>query len=302
MDFKPSPLQKLDLSLFGLKNEVYIKRDDLIHPIVSGNKWRKLKRNISYYKTIDSKGIISMGGAYSSHILALSYVCFKNNIPCVLMVRGEEPKQQSDILIQCLKYKAIINYCSRENYSSNIWMSNYCNDNYPSHFFIPEGAANEYGIKGCSEIIREISIDFDEIYCEVGTGATLAGISSALKPTQKVKGIVVLKGAKGIEKEIHDLYKEATNQKMNKNWHLNHDYHLGGYAKYNRILIEFMNDFYSKTQIKTDPIYSGKMFFALIDQLLKDQSLNSKTIIALHSGGLSGIPGFEKRYGIEIFN
>ena len=205
MDFKPSPLQKLDLSLFGLKNEVYIKRDDLIHPIVSGNKWRKLKRNISYYKTIDSKGIISMGGAYSSHILALSYVCFKNNIPCVLMVRGEEPKQQSDILIQCLKYKAIINYCSRENYSSNIWMSNYCNDNYPSHFFIPEGAANEYGIKGCSEIIREISIDFDEIYCEVGTGATLAGISSALKPTQKVKGIVVLKGAKGIEKEIHDL-------------------------------------------------------------------------------------------------
>ena len=293
MDFNPSPLQKLDLSAFGLENEVYIKRDDLIHPIVSGNKWRKLKRNIAHYKSIGSKGVISMGGAYSSHILALSYVCFKNSIPCVLMVRGEEPKQKSDILIQCLKYKAIINYCSRENYSSKVWVSSYCNENHPSYFFIPEGAANEFGIKGCAEIISETNVDFDESYCEVGTGATLAGISLALKPNQKVKGVVVLKGAKGIEKEINELYKVATNQKMHKNWYLNHDYHFGGYAKYNRVLIEFMNDFYSKTKIKTDPIYSGKMFFALIDQLLKDKSLKSKKVIALQAGGRSGRPGFE---------
>tara|TARA_B100000965_G_C19563006_1_gene745453 strand:+ start:1255 stop:1776 length:522 start_codon:yes stop_codon:yes gene_type:complete len=173
MEFKTSPLNKLDLSNFGINNEVYIKRDDLIHPIVSGNKWRKLKHNISYVKSSNFKGVISQGGAYSSHIQALSYVCYLKGIKCVLIIRGEEPKEKNDILNQCLKYGAKLHFCSRANYSKNEWINDFKNENYPSFFLIPEGGANEYGIKGCRDIIDEIKIDFDEIYCEVGSGATL---------------------------------------------------------------------------------------------------------------------------------
>ena len=302
MEFKTSPLNKLDLSSFGINNEVYIKRDDLIHPIVSGNKWRKLKHNISYVKSSNFKGVISQGGAYSSHIQALSYVCYLKGIKCVLIIRGEEPKEKNDILNQCLKYGAKLHFCSRANYSKNEWINDFKNENHPSFFLIPEGGANEYGIKGCRNIIDEIKIGFDEIYCEVGSGATLAGISSALNKNQHVNGVVVLKGAKKMNIDIRNKYLKAFNNPISSNWSLLHDYHFGGYAKHNEMLISFMKDFYNKSQIKTDPIYSGKMFFALIDQLLKNPEKRNKRVIALHSGGLSGIPGYEKRYGIKIFN
>lgn len=102
--------------------------------------------------------------------------------------------------------------------------------------------------------------------------------------------------------DIRNKYLKAFNNPISSNWSLLHDYHFGGYAKHNEMLISFMKDFYNKSQIKTDPIYSGKMFFALIDQLLKNPEKKDKRVIALHSGGLSGIPGYEKRYGIKIFN
>ena len=132
MEFKSSPLNKLDLSSFGIDNEVFIKRDDLIHPIVSGNKWRKLKQNISYIKSSSFKGVISKGGAYSSHILALSYVCYSIGIKCILLIRGEEPKEKNNILQQCLKYGAELHFCSRTNYSNHEWLSKFKNENHSS--------------------------------------------------------------------------------------------------------------------------------------------------------------------------
>jgi 1-aminocyclopropane-1-carboxylate deaminase len=302
MNFPPSQLDPLDLSSYGIKNEIYIKRDDLIHPIVSGNKWRKLKQNISFFKSSDFAGIISLGGAYSSHILSLSFLCFKQNIPCVLIIRGEEPKEKNEILLQCLKFRASLHFCSRREYSDSEWVSNFIKNSYPFFFHIPEGGANKYGINGCKDIIKELNIDFDEIYCEVGSGATLAGISSALRTDQIVKGIVVLKGASEIKKDIVNNYSTETGGQLLNNFILMHDYHFGGYAKFNQTLVNFMRDFRIKTGIKTDPIYSGKLFFGLVDHLRNNPSLSNKKIIALHSGGLSGIPGYEKRYGIKIFN
>ena len=139
MHLKTSPLQELDLSFYGIDNKVYVKRDDLIHHIISGNKWRKLKYNLLHFNTLNKKGIITMGGAYSNHTLALSYLCQAYSIPCVLMVRGEKAHPLNDILSKCVSYNASIKYLSRDHYRDNSWIKNFISSNYNDYFFIPEG-------------------------------------------------------------------------------------------------------------------------------------------------------------------
>ena len=302
MTFNDSPIENLDLSYYGIKNKVYVKRDDLIHPVVSGNKWRKLKYNLDHYFSISKQGIVSMGGAYSSHILSLSYICNQYSIPCVLLIRGELSNPLNDVLSKCKSFGASIKYISRENYKNSIWINNYLAVNYNNHFFIPEGGANLYGINGCQEIVNEIKVKFDYIFCEVGTGATFSGLVSGLNKNQICFGIVVLKGASNISKNISKNYHNHTNKIFDRNWLLSHDYHLGGYAKYNEKLIAFIREFYKITGLITDPIYSGKMFYGLVNELKTNKALQNKKIIALHSGGISGIEGFEKRYKIKIFS
>ena len=297
----PSPIEKLDLSSFGVKQKVYIKRDDLIHPIVSGNKWRKLNYNFRFYYDNNYSGIISMGGAFSSHIQSLSFICFQKNIPCVILIRGQKPKILNDILKQCENNNAKLIYLSRNDYSNNMAVQEIKTKNWPNHYFIPEGGANRHGIEGCQEIINEINIDYDEIFCEVGTGATLAGLASYCNKKVKVCGVVVLKGAEKINDQIEKNYFNLFNKSLNNNIHYLTQYHFGGYAKHSMELVNFIRKFYKETGIKTDPIYSGKLFFALIDQLKNDDDENKK-IIALHSGGLSGIPGYEYRYKLKLFS
>ena len=297
----PSPLEKLDLSSFGVNQKVYIKRDDLIHPIVSGNKWRKLNYNFRFYFDNNYSGVISMGGAFSSHIQSLSLICSLKKIPCVIFIRGQKPKIPNDILRQCEMNNTKLVYLSKKDYSNNKTVHDIKMNNWPNYFFIPEGGSNRYGIEGCQEIINEIDIEYDEIFCEVGTGTTLAGLASSCNKNKKVCGVVVLKGAEKINDQIEKNYFNLFNQSLNNNIKYLHQYHFGGYAKHSMELINFILIFYKETDIKTDPIYSGKLFFALIDQLKKDDDQN-KTIIVLHSGGLSGIPGYENRYKLKLFS
>ena len=297
----PSPLEKLELSTFGVKQKVYIKRDDLIHPIVSGNKWRKLNFNFRFYHNNNYSGVISMGGAFSSHIQSLSFICCQKNIPCVIFIRGQKPKILNDILKQCEINNTKLIFLSKSDYSNNIAIQEIYMKNWPNYYFIPEGGSNRYGIEGCQEIINEIDMEYDEIFCEVGTGTTLAGLASSCDKNKKVRGVVVLKGAENISNQVEKNYINLFNRPLNNNVQYLHQYHFGGYAKHSMELINFIRVFYKETGIKTDPIYSGKLFFALIDQLKKDDDEN-KTIIALHSGGLSGIPGYENRYKIKLFS
>ena len=297
-----SPLQELDLSHYGINNKVYVKRDDLIHPIISGNKWRKLKYNLLHFKKLKKKGIISKGGAYSTHILALSYLCQEHSIPCVILVRGEKTYPLNDVLSKCVSYNASIKYLSREHYVDNSRIKNLISNNYNDYFFIPEGGANYHGIYGCQKITEEIKIPFDYIFCEVGTGATFSGIVSSLNKDQKCFGTVILKGAEKININISNFFNIQMKKELNKQFILSHNYHFGGYAKNNIELIEFIKEFYQITGIKTDPIYSGKLFYSLIDQLRTNKKFKNKIIIALHSGGILGIKGFEKRYNIKIFS
>jgi 1-aminocyclopropane-1-carboxylate deaminase len=297
----PSPLEKLDLSPFGVNQKVYIKRDDLIHPIVSGNKWRKLNYNFRFYYNNNYSGIISMGGAFSSHIQSLSFICSLKNIPCVILIRGQKPKKLNNILKQCEMNNAKLIYLSKKDYSNYMAVHDIRMKNWLNYYFIPEGGSNRLGIEGCQEIINEIDVEFDEIFCEVGTGTTLAGLASSCNKNKKVNGVVILKGAEKINDQIEKNYFNLFNHPLNKNINYLHQYHFGGYAKHNMQLINFIREFYKETGIKTDPIYSGKLFFALTDQLKKDDDGN-KTVIALHSGGLSGIPGYENRYKLKLFS
>lgn len=300
----PSPIQPLDLSYFGIENnKVFIKRDDLIHKVISGNKWRKLKLNIAEFLKSDKKGILTFGGAYSNHILAIAYVANKLNIPSVAIVRGEKPKIFSSTLKKCKLYNMKFIFVSRNDYKNKDKILDKVllnNSKLSSFYIIPEGGANKLGILGCTEIVKEIDLtyNFDEIYCDVGTGATLAGLTLGIKPKQKIIGINVLKGAEYLEKDIQNMIC-SVNIKCDNKFYLLNNYHFGGYAKNNAELIHFMRDFYKHTGIKTDPIYSGKMFYALVSELKKGS--DNKNILAIHSGGLQGIEGFEKRYKLKIF-
>lgn len=296
----PSPLEPLDLEPFGIfGHEVYVKRDDLIHQIVSGNKWRKLKHNIICYTESEKKGIATFGGAHSNHIIALAFVANHLNIPSIAFIRGEKPVELSPTLKKVIELGMHIHYVQRNVYKNRNKMISWVKINYPSFYIVPEGGANILGVKGCKEIIKEIDLDFDEIYCDVGAGATLAGLVAGIKPSQFAKGIVVLKGAQYLEEEVQIMIKEFDN-KPRKNFTLIHDYHFGGFAKKNRELEVFMKLFYDTTGIKTDPIYSGKMFYGLIKELERSTG-NKKRIIALHTGGLQGVYGYEKRYDVKIY-
>jgi len=294
-----SPIQNICIPLFKEKEvSVYIKRDDLIHEIISGNKWRKLKYNLEFALVNNFKGILTFGGAHSNHISASSFLCKKYDLKSIVIIRGDESAPKSETLLFCESQGAKLIFESRTAYrnkNDEKYLNNLQNQ-YPDYFVIPEGGANELGVKGCEEIVSEIhsEIDFDFISVDCGTGATLAGIVKKLKPHQKAIGVQVLKGEDFISEEVH---KWSPNHKQFEVWT---DYHFGGYAKYKEELIEFMRWFYATTQIKLDPIYTGKQFFAIIDQIKQGYFPIGSKIVLIHTGGLQGIAGFEKRYGIKI--
>lgn len=295
----PSPIQEITDELFKEKKvTVLFKRDDLIHEDISGNKWRKLKYNL---KASNGREILTFGGAFSNHIAASAAACNYYNIKSIGIIRGERPKQMNNTLLFAERSGMQLEFISRQEYKEKNTSEflEKINIKYKKPFIIPEGGANREGLMGCTEVIHELHEDFDYIITAVGTGATIAGLSLGLKDNQKVYGISVLKGAEYLNDEIEELL--GLNRDRNKKYELIHDYHFGGYAKIKIELIQFMNDFYAKHGIKTDPIYSGKSLYALYDMIQKDVFPPNSKIIYYHCGGLQGIEGMEKRYGISFF-
>ena len=300
-----SPLQKIELPIFKEKEvNVYVKRDDLMHPEVSGNKWRKLKLNIDTFQKGNYQSIITFGGAYSNHILATAKAGYDFNIPTIGIIRGEETLPLNPTLKRAQELGMQLEYISRSVYRNKHtpeFLSN-LQERHPKAYIIPEGGANLLGLLGCKKIVEEISLDFDYVLTDCGTGATLGGIALALAPHQKAIGIPVLKQGEFILNEVKENYKQLG--LSNINWNsilLETQYHFGGYAKHTQELIEFMRWFYTNTEIKTDPIYTGKLFYALVDLIQKDYFPTNSTIITVHTGGLQGIEGFEKRKKIIIY-
>jgi 1-aminocyclopropane-1-carboxylate deaminase len=287
----PSPLQEIYDPLLEEKElKLFIKREDLIHPVISGNKWRKLKYNLSKAKEEGHTTVLSFGGAYSNHIHALSTAAQYAGLRAIGIIRGEEVLPLNATLSDAKSFGMKLLFVSREEYKKKN-EQNYINalrNTLGEFYLIPEGGSNEEGVKGCMEITEEIEIAYDYICLACGTGTTMAGVIAGMGMNKKAIGFPVLKGGDFLYEEIKNL---LTSNHKNKNWHLETGYHFGGYAKWNEELLNFMNDFKNNYSIPLDQVYTGKMMFGLMDKIKKDHFEKGSVIVALHTGGLQGLSG-----------
>ena len=281
--------QKIDLALLDEKKiTLFVKREDTIHPLISGNKYRKLKYNIKEAKKENLATLLTFGGAYSNHIAATAFAGKKEGFKTIGIIRGEElvAKWESNPTLKLAKEHGMeFHFVSRETYrnKNELDFSNELKEKFGNFFTIPEGGTNNLAVKGCEEILTGDDAKFDVICTCVGTGGTLAGLSNAAKANQRVLGFPALKG----DFLKNDIRKFANNE----NWKLISDYHFGGYAKVNAELISFINNFKKETKIQLDPIYTGKLFYGLLDLISKNYFKKGTRILAIHTGGLQGISG-----------
>jgi len=287
--------QKVDL-LFSSNCSVYIKREDLIHPIVSGNKFRKLKYNIVQAKGENKTQLLTFGGAYSNHIAAVAYAAKENGFRSIGIIRGDELKSKindNPTLRFAQECGMEFDFVSREGYrlkEERTFVEN-LKQKFGDFYLIPEGGTNELAIKGCEEILAQGDEIFNYICCSVGTGGTISGLINSLKPNQKVLGFPSLKGD-FLGDEIRKFVK-------NNRWELIHDYHFGGYGKVNGELIAFINSFLERTGIPLDPIYTGKMVFGVMDLIGANYFPDGSKILLIHTGGIQGIHGMNARLKIK---
>lgn len=271
---------------FGV--ELYLKREDKIHPFISGNKYRKLKYNLIESQNKKHDTLLTFGGAYSNHISAVASAGKEFGFKTIGVIRGEELADKISenptlsVAQNCgMQFKLI----SREVYRTKTTSSfiNTLKNELGNFYMIPEGGTNELAVKGCEEIFIEEDKTFDIICCPVGTGGTISGLINASEPHQKILGFPALKG--------DFLQKEIGKFTAKSNWELVTDYHFGGYAKINSTLVEFINRFKQEYNIPLDPIYTGKMMFGIFDLIKKGYFKKGAKILAIHTGGLQGIDG-----------
>lgn len=292
---KKSILQELDdpaLQQRGIR--LLVKRDDLIHPEVSGNKWRKLKYSILQAQQMKNEGILTFGGAFSNHLLATAFACKAFGMSSVGIVRGEELNENSNhTLRRCAELGMKLVFVDRMFYQMR-------NDpdyqkelkiEFPFHFLVPEGGANYYGMIGCQEIWDELPEDIDHLFVAQGTTTTSCGLLLGLPETCKLHVIPVLKGFDALQ-EMEKLLYLATfdaelSTEMLKRVEVHNQYHGGGYAKYDETLLQFMRECKIKYNLPLDQVYTAKVFYGLLQEL-KNEEYNHKTLVFLHTGGLQG--------------
>lgn len=277
--------------------ELYIKREDTIHPEVSGNKFRKLKYNLQEAKNLKKTQVLTFGGAFSNHILATAAAGKMAGLKTIGIIRGEElgidlskTLNSNSTLKRASDHGMSLGFISRKQYrnKTDVKFLGDLQEKYGDFYLIPEGGTNELAVKGCEEILTNEDHQFDYICSCVGTGGTISGLINSSQSHQKVLGFPALKG---------DFLKEEIKPyvRSKKNWDLLSEYHFNGYGKYTKELIEFINQFKKETEIPLDPIYTGKMMYGILDMIKKDRFLPGSKILAIHTGGLQGIEGFNQR-------
>jgi 1-aminocyclopropane-1-carboxylate deaminase len=264
----------------------------LIHPYVSGNKLRKLKYNLLEAKKQNKHTLLSFGGAFSNHIAALAYAAEENGMKSIGIIRGEELASKIDqnpTLQFAQECDMQLEFVSREVYRNkeNQEFLSELQNQYGDYYLVPEGGTNHLAIKGCEEILTGDDAIFDYVCCAVGTGGTISGIINSAKLHQKILGFPALKG--------DFLQDEIRNFVQNKNWELIPDYHFGGYGKITTELIGFINDFFEKTKVPLDPIYTGKMFFGVMNMIENNYFPPNSKILLIHTGGLQGVQGMNNK-------
>jgi 1-aminocyclopropane-1-carboxylate deaminase len=290
LDFH-SPEEEIHHPLFREKDiRVYLKRDDLIHPFISGNKWRKLKYLLQKAESEGKTHLVTFGGVWSNHLLATACAAAKFGLKSTGIVRGEDINTET--LLFCRMFGMNLLFADRESYrdKQNLFDTHFKND--PTAFFIDEGGCSKEAAKGCAELVEELEQEYQHIFCACGTGTTAAGIINglyAINASTLFHAIPVLKGD-FLKTEISKLLLNATEYDFHP------DYHFGGYAKTKPELIRFISDFASTTGIILDPVYTGKMMFAVFDLAKKNQFPHGSKVLAIHTGGLFGLLGMKDKF------
>ena len=283
-------------SRYDFRATVDVLRLDRTHPVVSGNKWFKLKEYVAGAKE-QEKILLTIGGAFSNHMVATAAAAQHLGLQSIGVIRGEEAVSLSHTLQQAKTYGMKLFFTTREAYRhKNIPAAVF--DLYPQErlSIIPEGGYGAKGMEGAKDILREHNTAaYTHILTAVGTGTTLAGLAAAATTEQSVIGISVLKNAVSLNDEIRSLLPVERRNKFA----LFHDYHFGGYAKHTTELLRFMNDFYRQTGIPTEFVYTGKAFFAAFDRLRQGFFPDDSRLLLVHTGGLQGNRSLKK--GTLIF-
>lgn len=284
-----SRIQDPMLDHYGI--ELWVKRDDLLHPVISGNKWRKLKYILDHALSLGAHTLISMGGAYSNHLHALAYVGRELGLKTVGLIRGEQPDTLNPTLADMRNWGMELKFVSRSDYRD---LRHYKDRQdlpgiNPRQYWLPEGGAQALALKGVAELVREIDMPYDMLCVPCGTGTTLAGIIEALPESVSVMGFAALKNAGFLTADVESLLSRPY-----ANWQINPDYHFGGFAQVNAGLMAFIEAFELKTHVPLEPVYTGKMLYGLYDLIAQGCFKPGQRIIAVHTGGLQGKRGFDQ--------
>jgi 1-aminocyclopropane-1-carboxylate deaminase len=263
--------------------ESSILRLDKLHPIVSGNKWFKLRYYIEDSMAHNASTIASFGGPYSNHLVALAFAAKENNLKSIGYVRATKEDALTPSLEEAIAYGMQLEFMGRTHFQAIKNDLLKANNKENAVYFIDEGGYGELGAKGAATILNEHCKDYTTIIAAVGTGTMLAGLIQAAAPHQNIIGIPILKNEASIETEIKNLLKDST-----KPFSLLHGFHQGGYAKTNPVLIAFMNQLWETEKIPSDIVYTGKLLYA-VDSLIKENYFKEGSkILVIHSGGLQG--------------
>jgi len=287
----PSPLVALPVQSLQTIS-VFIKRDDQIHPVISGNKWRKLQGIFQQWHKCPQSKIVSFGGGYSNHLHALAYACHQLRVPFTAMIRGNYSNNLTPMLKDIQNWGAEIRWLSRVEYQQKTdsnWVKSQLHEP-EKYLIVPEGGSGQQVHEGMRQLVSELPEELDYLLCPVGSGGTLAGIIQSLwqrKRKTRVIGIAVLKGQGYLENLVTDLITEK-NAITGQTWQINHDFHFGGYAKSTPELTHFCTHFNQKSGVEIEPVYSGKLFFALYSLLEQGFFGKDSRVAAIHTGGIQG--------------
>ncbi len=271
--------------------DLWMRREDVIHSEVSGNKWRKLRYNLTCIR--EGQHLVTFGGAYSNHISATAAAGKILGIPCHGIIRGERATELSPTLRYAESCGMQLHFVSRTDYKDKSRLPAQIFGGEDNLFILPEGGTNELALKGVAEIMDDEMKEMDVVCCPVGTGGTLAGLVSA-------GSSVSFLGFSALKADLaHDVSKLLSSQACVSQYNLVNEYHFGGYARTTDSLMDFIKDFMRNHGVLLDPVYTGKMMYGLFDLISKGHFPEGTKICAIHTGGLQGWGGFKQRFGIE---
>jgi 1-aminocyclopropane-1-carboxylate deaminase len=287
LHYSETPVQEIHDPIFGKAGvRVMIKREDLNHPFISGNKWWKLKYNLEEALKLGHKTLLTFGGAYSNHIYATAAAAHELGLKSIGIIRGEETLPLNNTLSFALSKGMKLHYVSRELYRTKTEQvfTDTLHKKFDDFYLIPEGGTNDLAVKGVTEFAQTLGDDFDYLCCAVGTGGTMAGLVKGLDGRKKILGFPIMKGGSFLQGKVETLLTKGS-----MNWELFSEYHFGGYAKSTIELATFIKSFQTRNNILLDSVYMGKLVWGVYDVMAKGYFSPGSRVLILHSGGLQGI-------------